>query len=748
MTRGSGTSRPWPMPDAIALTAYARQIEAARAVGLSMTRTQAQAFLRILEAYAEELSARVAAGIATRTQEQSLAMAREIIRQMVRDLAVATGHGVRVTSDRVADIYAQATGDLLRSDPAGAAFTGTLFPALNTSAAQAVLSRPELSAAFVTIRRESVIAVDKIIQRAILRGATSTRTAMELRLHVLGADALPADLLLDRRRIGYDAIQAMGYEPTRENLLLVRKNAGQVAAKAQLIARTESMNAEWEAHMQAAAASPVVAAIRWKLSHRHKDVDACFRAGTLVATPWGEAPIESLAVGDVVLTHSGQGRPITRLYRNPAQRLLRLRYLVGNSHTREVVTTPNHPVLTERGWVSAGDLQTGDRGCGLPISRDGRSGLRPGGIEHTATRGSGGSGKAQVGGRTAGLLRDERRSPRARSQHRPAEGSRLPSGEYTSGVEFAPPLARRDSSGSHHLAETETAQPWSLPASPSHRSTASLRNWDCWRPSWTGTLPPRSTAASRSAACRCSQAERTSSRTGRTSAPERRLRGLSGNRPLSRIAALLPWTGKFESCGHRLGIPGLPSCVEPRLRTPWSSSASLLPGGPLAPPTLSAPWSFRSTRNACRPSPRSGSLEYRVSATIYPEAEIVAIEDVTPEAGEVVFNLEVDGDHTYLANGLVVHNCDLFAIADWYGLGAGTYDPRMVPPRPHPRCLCVAEDVIAPVSQWGQARGTPPVRRLEVADLVSVYELSPSQEAMVARALAVGEGRMLQQAAA
>ena len=366
MTRGSGTSRPWPMPDAIALTAYARQIEAARAVGLSMTRTQAQAFLRILEAYAEELSARVAAGIATRTQEQSLAMAREIIRQMVRDLAVATGHGVRVTSDRVADIYAQATGDLLRSDPAGAAFTGTLFPALNTSAAQAVLSRPELSAAFVTIRRESVIAVDKIIQRAILRGATSTRTAMELRLHVLGADALPADLLLDRRRIGYDAIQAMGYEPTRENLLLVRKNAGQVAAKAQLIARTEPMNAEWEAHMQAAAASPVVAAIHWKLSHRHKDVDAC----------------------------------------------------------------------------------------------------------------------------------------------------------------------------------------------------------------------------------------------------------------------------------------------------------------------------------------------------------------------------------------------DLFAIADWYGLGAGIYDPRMVPPRPHPRCLCYQEDVIAPVSQWGKARGTPPVRRLEVADLVNVYELSPSQEAMVARALVIGEGRMLQQAAA
>ncbi len=263
------------MPDGIALSAYARQIEAARNVGLAMTRTQAQAFMRLLEVYAEELSARVAAGIATRTQEQSLALAREIIRQMVRDLAVTTGNGVRLTSDRVADIYARATGELLRSDPAGASFGGTLFPALNTASAQAVLSRPELSASFVTIRRSSVEAVDQIIRRGLLRGATSTRVAMELRLHILGADALPPDLLLDRRRIGYDALRAMGYEPTRENLLLVRQQAGQVAAKAQLIARTEPMNAEWEAHMRAAADSPVVRAIQWELSSRHPEADVC-----------------------------------------------------------------------------------------------------------------------------------------------------------------------------------------------------------------------------------------------------------------------------------------------------------------------------------------------------------------------------------------------------------------------------------------------------------------------------------------
>lgn len=262
------------MPDPIALSAYHRQIEAARNVGLAMTRTQAQAFLLILEGYVDELAARVAAGIATRSQEQSLAIAREIIRQMVRDLAVATNNGVRVTANRVAEIYAEATGALLQVERPDLA-TGILFPNLGASSAQAVLSRPELSAAFVSVRRSSVATVDQIIRRGLLRGATSTRVAMELRLHIIGADALPAGLLLDRRRIGYDAIRELGYEPTRENLQLVRRLAGQVSDRAQLIARTEPMNAEWEAHMQAAADSPVVQAIQWELSSRHPHTDVC-----------------------------------------------------------------------------------------------------------------------------------------------------------------------------------------------------------------------------------------------------------------------------------------------------------------------------------------------------------------------------------------------------------------------------------------------------------------------------------------
>lgn len=56
--------------------------------------------------------------------------------------------------------------------------------------------------------------------------------------------------------------------------------------------------------------------------------------------------------------------------------------------------------------------------------------------------------------------------------------------------------------------------------------------------------------------------------------------------------------------------------------------------------------------------------------------------------GETVFNLEVLEHNSYVANGLVVHNCDLHARTDMYGLGAGMY-PKAAAPMPpfHPHCL-------------------------------------------------------------
>lgn len=78
-----------------------------------------------------------------------------------------------------------------------------------------------------------------------------------------------------------------------------------------------------------------------------------------------------------------------------------------------------------------------------------------------------------------------------------------------------------------------------------------------------------------------------------------------------------------------------------------------------------------------------------------------------------VFNLEVADDHTYVANGVVVHNCDLLAETDAYGYGPGMYPPDKWPVAPHPHCACSAGEVIMrPPSEWAQPKG--PSRPLDI----------------------------------
>lgn len=254
------------------LTAYHRAIAAARAQGLALTRVQANAFRRLLESYAEELASRVALGIARQGELETLRVARGIIEALTKDLALSTRHGVVVTSERVAEIYSRATFEVLLGSRPDLTVD---FLGLPARAAQATLARPELARTFVSIRRESSAFVTAIIRRALVRGATPDQLAMELRLHILGAESLPAAVLRDRRTIGYRVVEALGYARETSNLALVRKLAGRVANRAHLIARTEIMAAEHETHVQGAIDSPIVRAIRWRLSSRHSHRDVC-----------------------------------------------------------------------------------------------------------------------------------------------------------------------------------------------------------------------------------------------------------------------------------------------------------------------------------------------------------------------------------------------------------------------------------------------------------------------------------------
>jgi hypothetical protein len=86
------------------------------------------------------------------------------------------------------------------------------------------------------------------------------------------------------------------------------------------------------------------------------EADHCFVAGTLVETSNGPRPIESIRPGDLVLTRLGYRRVLERFERPYYGDLMRV-----EANGRAVVCTPNHPFLTERGWVDAGELLANDK---------------------------------------------------------------------------------------------------------------------------------------------------------------------------------------------------------------------------------------------------------------------------------------------------------------------------------------------------------------------------------------------------
>ena len=82
----------------------------------------------------------------------------------------------------------------------------------------------------------------------------------------------------------------------------------------------------------------------------------CFVAGTMVATPDGERPIESLKPDDLVLTRKGARRVVANATRLSDVGVAKIgdKYLVG---------TADHPVYLPHGWTRLDRLQVGDRAC-------------------------------------------------------------------------------------------------------------------------------------------------------------------------------------------------------------------------------------------------------------------------------------------------------------------------------------------------------------------------------------------------
>lgn len=82
--------------------------------------------------------------------------------------------------------------------------------------------------------------------------------------------------------------------------------------------------------------------------------DVCFVAGTMISTPSGDVPIESLSAGDLVTTRQGPRR-VRKAWCSGERKVVRAE--IG-SHV--LTGTPDHPVYTERGWVHLESLLRSD----------------------------------------------------------------------------------------------------------------------------------------------------------------------------------------------------------------------------------------------------------------------------------------------------------------------------------------------------------------------------------------------------
>lgn len=114
----------------------------------------------------------------------------------------------------------------------------------------------------------------------------------------------------------------------------------------------------------------------------------CFAAGTVVLSERGFTPIETVRVGDQVLTHKGRWRPVTAVMEHPGASLVRIK-----AQGVDVVTTPEHPFLArtrfsrwnnarragerawrDEAWKPAGELNRKEFVCQVLPEADGGNG--------------------------------------------------------------------------------------------------------------------------------------------------------------------------------------------------------------------------------------------------------------------------------------------------------------------------------------------------------------------------------------
>lgn len=438
------------------------------------------------------------------------------------------------------------------------------------------------------------------------------------------------------------------------------------------------------------------------------DGRTCFPAGTMVETPSGQVPIEDLRAGSVVLTHTGNYRRVTgklsREYRGSVRTLE-----AGELH---MSSTADHPVLTGLGWMEARDVQVGD----VVLQR----------VEEV------GSGESSRAVRHDDVDGNEPELPQAC----------IPSG-LLGGVAVPVGSIDLESDGEVHQKEVHKQGPdlvlgyvgetdrieqsdglafrsggSSVPAIASVRAEDSILAWDSPKPSAAvaavlhdrraATLFGAVSTEPISIARECSSAALTVN----PDSPGK----LTGLRAVVVPAGIAPWDVERLPAGDteflHLGIDGTEvTRTGAEFRVLLGSEEGFAARG-TGNDRSSATMGLRRKRfpppvfgdalsRAALPVELAPEVLTALETGLFHEVMITRITD--DRRALMVYNIEVEGDRSYVADGFAVHNCPRCALLDgmkWFFGGEPPASRFPLIPQ-HPNCRCTSTPVTKSAEELG-----------------------------------------------
>ncbi len=142
---------------------------------------------------------------------------------------------------------------------------------------------------------------------------------------------------------------ALGKHPRAISQDLTARLDGQVA-RLLTTTRTAMLDSYRSASLRSMAENgDILDGWQWQAAHDRRTCLACFPAGTLVSGPGAEKVFSRHYAGDIIVIETASGEELT--------------------------ATPNHPILTDIGWVSAGSLDESRYVLRCPSLQDASSGL-------------------------------------------------------------------------------------------------------------------------------------------------------------------------------------------------------------------------------------------------------------------------------------------------------------------------------------------------------------------------------------